>query len=695
MPKKIIITAALPYANGPIHMGHMVEYIQADIFSRFMKLIGEKAIFCCADDTHGTPVEIAAMKKGILPEQLINEMHKEHLQDFIDFQIEFDSYYSTNSEENRKYSEYIFNELKKKDLIYKKEVELTYCEKCGRFLPDRYVKGKCPKCGADDQYGDVCEKCNSTHTTIDLVDPFCTICGAAPVRKKSHHHFFKLSQCSDQLKEYLENNKNLQPEVKNYVMNWIKEGLKDWDISRDGPYFGFRIPEEENLYFYVWLDAPVGYIASTENYCKNVSKGKDKVEDYWKQGRIMHFIGKDIIYFHFLFWPAMLMNSGFSLPESINVHGFLTVNKEKMSKSRGTFFTAREYLKILDPGYLRFYYAANLTKTMKDIDLDFNDFKSRINNELVADLGNFIYRTLGFANKNFGSKLTGFDENEKKPIIDDLNKKFEAVKRSYSELNFREAVKLILEVGSVGNKYFQDNKPWELIKTDEKKAQQATTFCVNIAKNIGILIKPILPEMSKKIESQLNLPEQKWENLGFDLKNAEIGKAEILVKKIENEFDALAVKDLFTTLDLRTAKILEAKDHQDSDKLLILQIDCGDKRQLVAGLKEHYKPEELVGKTIVVVKNLAPAKLRGEMSAGMLLAGTEGDKVRVLEVEAKPGEQVTADGFEPQPEKEISFKDFLNINMEVNQEKATYKGAVLKANKKEVVCKEIKKGKIS
>ena len=422
--KKILITSALPYANGPIHLGHMVEYIQTDIFARFLRLIGEHVIYCCADDSHGTPIEIAAMKKGILPEQLIDEMHKEHLQDFTDFQIKFDSYHSTNSKENKRFSDLIFNELKKKDLIYQKEVELTYCNKCGRFLPDRYVKGKCPKCGADDQYGDVCEKCKAAYSTTDLIEPFCAICGTAPVKKKSVHYFFQLSKCSKQIKDWLDKNKNLQQEVKNYVLNWIKEGLKDWDITRDGPYFGFKIPGEEDKYYYVWLDAPIGYIASTEYYCTHLAKGKERVEEYWKDGRIIHFIGKDIIYFHFLFWPAMLMNSGFALPEDIVVHGYLVANKEKMSKSRGTFFTARDYLNVLPPDYLRFYYAANLSKTMSDIDLDFNDIKSRANNELVADLGNFVYRVLSFVNKNFDSTLSGFDEKETKPIIDELKRKF-------------------------------------------------------------------------------------------------------------------------------------------------------------------------------------------------------------------------------------------------------------------------------
>ncbi|MBU0536022.1 MAG: methionine--tRNA ligase [Nanoarchaeota archaeon] len=693
MQKKIVVTSALPYANGPIHIGHMVEYIQTDVFVRFLRLIGEPVIYCCADDTHGTPIEISAKKKGILPEQLIDEIHKEHIDDFQKFMISFDSYYSTNSEENRKYSDFIFTKLKEKELIYRKDVELTYCAKCNRFLPDRYVKGKCPKCGAEDQYGDVCEKCNATYSTTDLVNPFCTVCGAAPTQKSSNHYFFKLSACSDDLKKWLESNKNLQPEVKNYILNWIKEGLKDWDISRDGPYFGFNIPGEKDLYYYVWLDAPVGYIASTENYCKNISKEKCSVDDYWKNGRIIHFIGKDIIYFHFLFWPLMLMKSGFSTPEDIVVHGFLTVNNEKMSKSRGTFFTAKDYLKILDPEYLRFYFASNLNKSMSDIDLDFNDFKSSINNKLVADLGNFVYRVLSFSNRNCSSKVTGFSEKE---LQKELKAKYEDIKKAYLSYNMRETVKLILEVGSIGNKYFQDNKPWELVKTDEKKAEEVVSFCVNLVKDISIISKPILPAMSAKIEAQLNIKPQSWEDLDKELKNHEIGKGEILIKKLEDELDKLAVKDPFALLDIAAAEILEAKKHPEADKLLILQINTGiDKRQICAGIANYYKPEDLVGKKIIVLRNLKPAKLRGEMSAGMLLAGSDGNSVKIIEAPgSKPGDRVFINGITPSPESQISIEDFFKVKINVDKHKVLYRGEPLKTEKAELKV-ELDSGKVS
>ncbi len=695
--KKTVVTSALPYANGPLHIGHMVEYIQTDIFVRFLRLTREKAIYCCADDTHGTPIEIAAMKKGIPPTYLINQMHEEHLKDFNEFLISFDSYHSTNSEENKRFSDLIFTRLRENGLIYKKKVELIYCPKCNRFLPDRYVKGKCPKCGADDQYGDVCEKCNATYSTTDLAEPYCAICGSPPTTRSSEHYFFRLSSCADDLREWLNSNRNLQPEVRNYVLGWIKEGLRDWDITRDGPYFGFNIPGEKDLYYYVWLDAPVGYISSTENYCRNIMKGKEKVEDYWKHGRIIHFIGKDIIYFHFLFWPAMLMNSGFSLPEDIVVHGFLTVNKEKMSKSRGTFFTARDYLKALDPEYLRFYYASNLTKSEGDIDLDFEDFRSSINNKLVADLGNFTYRVVSFAEKNLGSETEAFSEPE---LEEKLRQKYDEIKEAYRSYNFRRAVSLILEAGSVGNKYFQDNKPWELAKKEKdsdewKRMKEVVSFCVNLVKEISILIKPVLPRFSAGIEKQLNLEEQSWDCLGKKLESRKLGKAEILISKIGDELESIAVKDPLALLDLRTARVVEARKHPDADKLLIMQVDIGsEKRQIVAGLAGHYSPEEIEGKNIVIVKNLRPAKLKGETSAGMLLAGDDRRNVRILESDEEPGASVFVNGIEPQPDKEVGIDDFNKVKLTISHGRVYYKGEPLRAGKSEVRV-DLEKGKVS
>jgi len=441
--QKILVTSALPYANGPIHIGHLVEYIQVDIFVRFLRLIEEDVLFVCADDTHGAPIEIKASELKITPEQLITKVYDGHVKDFKDFLISFDNYHTTHSEENKHYSDLIFTRLKEKGFIYTKEIEVTYCEHCKRTLPDRYVKGKCPKCNAPDQYGDVCENCNAAYKTTDLIDPYCIICKNRPIRKTSKHYFFKLSKFSKKLESWIKKNKNLQPEIKNFVFSWIKNGLEDWNISRDGPYFGFKIPGEENKYYYVWLDAPIGYIASTDNYCK---KHGLKTEDYWnnKSSRIYHFIGKDIIYFHFLFWPAMLLGAGFQLPYHIPVHGFLTVNGEKMSKSRGTFFTAREFLQKYSSEYLRFYYASLLGSKMSDIDLSFSDFGKKINNELAANLGNFCYRVLNFLNKNFEGEIKGIDNN--KALTNEIKKLVKRIESGYSSLNLNEALKGILHI---------------------------------------------------------------------------------------------------------------------------------------------------------------------------------------------------------------------------------------------------------
>ena len=686
---KIVVTSALPYANGSIHIGHLVEYIQTDIFVRFLKLIGKDAIYCCADDTHGTPIEIKATQLGIKPEELIAKFHKEHQKDFADFNIHFDSYYSTNSPENKKYADQIFLALKDKGLIYTKEVESFYDKKAKRYLPDRYVKGECPNCGAADQYGDVCEKCNSTHKPIDLINPYSTVSGEKPVRKKSMHYFFKLSSLSDKLENWFKSNKKLQPEIINYLQNWIKKGLQDWDISRDGPYFGFKIPGESDKYYYVWLDAPIGYIASTQNYCKK--HGLDAEKEYWKNSNseIIHFIGKDIIYFHFLFWPAMLMESGFNLPNNIVVHGFLTVKNEKMSKSRGTFLTAREYLNVLDPEYLRFYYAAHLSHKLQDLDLEWGQFKDKINNELVANVGNFVYRVLSFCNKNFDSKLS-------RPNVDFLTKfNYEEIKKLYEDFNFNEALKKIQHISSEGNKYFQDNAPWKLIKDDREKAHEVITTCANLVKNLSILLKPILPVMSEKIEKQLLLKEHAWTNLDSFIEDVQIGHASILVKKIGDELEKFTepAEESFSKLNIKVAKVEKVEDHPDADKLYIIQITLGkEKRQLVAGLRPYYKKEELEGKHICVITNLKPAKLRGYDSNGMLLAGDDGKNVGLLIApKSKPGNQVCVEGVKP-ADKEIDFKEFQEIKLTVKDGNAVFDGKELQTNSEIISVEKVKDG---
>ena len=680
---KILVTSALPYANGPIHCGHLVEYIQVDIFVRFLRLIEEDVLFVCADDTHGAPIEIKAAELGITPEKLIADVYKEHVQDFNDFLISFDNYHTTHSEENRYYSNLIFERLRKNGHIYTKDIEVTYCEHCKRTLPDRYVKGKCPKCNAPDQYGDVCENCNAAYKTIDLIEPYCAICKNKPIRKSSKHYFFKLSKFSKKLESWLKKNKNLQPEIKNFVFNWIKNGLEDWNISRDGPYFGFKIPGEEDKYYYVWLDAPIGYIASTDNYCK---KHGLKTEDYWnsKNCRIYHFIGKDIIYFHFLFWPAMLIGSDFQLPYHMPVHGFLTVNGEKMSKSRGTFFTAREFLQKHNAEYLRFYYASLLSSKMSDIDLNFKEFGSKINNELAANIGNFCYRVLNFLNRYFDGEVKEIDNNRK--LVAEIKKLTKNIEKNYYALNFSEAVKDILHISSLGNKYFQDNEPWKLINKDKEKVHKILGFCVSIVKNLSILTQPILPNFSSNLQNQLNTQNLKWKDINFELKNHKIGKDEILITKMEVQ------KQQFP-LNLKVAKIMEIKDHPNADKLYILDIDLGtEKRQLVAGIKGHYSADELKDKKIIVVTNLKPAKLRGVESNGMLLAGDDGTGPGLLTAdESSPGDKVYFEGFENDA-KELTFDDFLKIHMAVKNSKVYFENKELKTDKEIVKVQRTKDG---
>ena len=526
---RILVTSALIYANGPVHIGHMVEYIQTDIWVRFMKLAGHDVVYCGADDTHGTPIEINAAKQGVTPEEFIEHWWREHKRDYDDYHVGFDSYYTTNSPENQMYTELIFQRLRENGHIYTKEMELTYCEHCERFLPDRYVKGTCPMCGAQDQYGDVCEKCNAAYDTTDLVNPYCSVCGSPPIRRDSLHYFFRLSSFSGWLEEWLNGNMDLQPEIRNQILSWVHEGLQDWCISRDGPYFGFRIPGEENKYFYVWLDAPIGYIASTANYCRDRPCTAD---DYWQspEGTIIHFIGKDIIYFHLLFWPAVLHGAGFHVPDNVVVHGFLTVDGEKMSKSRGTFLTAEEFKEYLDPELLRYYYAANLSHTMSDIDLNLENLRSKINNELVSNLANLFYRVLSFLERYYDGRCGKVGDTG---LLGEVRERCMAAKAHYMGFDFRDAVNEMLAIGSVGNKFFQDNRPWELVKTDPEEGLRVLTDCVNIVKDLTVLMKPVMPVFAGRMEEQLNLPGLSWADVDTVVEDHTIGKAEIVLKKID------------------------------------------------------------------------------------------------------------------------------------------------------------------
>ena len=677
--KKIIVTSALPYSNGPIHLGHLVEYIQTDIFVRFLKLTGKDAIYCCADDTHGTPIELKAKELGIKPEELIARFYKEHQEDFKTFYIEFDSYYSTNSRENKYFSDLIFKRLKEKGFIYKKEIEAMYSEKGKRFLPDRFIKGKCPKCRAPEQYGDVCENCGATYKPTDLIGAYSVTDGSKPVLKKTEHFFFKLSEFSEFLEKWLEKNKALQKEVVNFVKNWIKQGLEDWDISRDKPYFGFKIPDSE-LYYYVWLDAPIGYISSLSNYLK---KDLKKAEEIWNKSEVIHFIGKDIAYFHFLFWPAVLHGANFKLPDALHVHGFLTVNGEKMSKSRGTFFTAREFAEKYPAEYLRFYYSNMLSSKLADIDLNFNDFVDRVNNELAGNLGNFCFRILSFINRNFKGKIRDIADNTE--LINKINEKTKKIKNCYETLDFNLAANEILAVSDLGNKYFQNNEPWKLIKKDKDKVEKICGLCLNIAKNLSILMQPILPKFSSELQKQLNVKDLSWNDINFKLKNHKINKEKILIDKIEKK-----AEEEFP-LSLKAAKIISVEDHPNADKLYVLKVDLGkEKRQLVAGIKGHYSKKDLENKKIIVVANLKHANLRGIESQGMLLAAEDAEgTVGLLAVkDSELGSEAKFGNLENST-KEITFENFQKIRIEVKQGKVFFNGRELKAGKEAVSAEKV------
>jgi len=671
-----IITAALPYANGRVHIGSLVEYIQVDIYVRFLKLIGQEALYICASDMHGTPIEVNASKQGKKPKEFALENHKANLATFKKYLIEFDNYHHTDSKENKELAEYFFNKLKEKGFIYKKEMEIVFCEDCDRSLPDRFVKGTCPNCGTFDQYGDVCESCNLTLKGVDLINPKCSICQATPIKKDSEHYFFKLSKFGDKIKKWMVK-AELQPEIKNSVKEWLDKGLEDWCISRDGPYYGFKIPGEKDKYFYVWLDAPIGYISSTKNYC---DREKLKWEEVWRKSEVTHVIGKDIIYFHYLFWPAMLMAAGFDAPDNMLVHGFLTINGQKMSKSRGTYFSGEDFLKLYNPEALRFYYANHLSKKLADIDLDFENFKDSVNNRLVANLGNFGYRTLSFAQKNYGGDIVRSSEKKLEKEILEL---VEEIGKNYADFNFKEAMAGILRISDLGNVYFQKAEPW--VNPSEKQKQ--VSWCVNLIKNLAILIKPVLPEFSLEVEKTLGLKELSWKDINFDFVG-KISKPKILIQKIEKVPESAVFP-----LDLKVGKIIDVNDHPNADSLYLMKVDFGnEKRQVVAGLKKYFETAELIGKKAVFVVNLKPAKLRGEKSEAMILAAGDGKNVSVLEVEkSSVGSSVSFEGYDNNT-KQITFDDFVKIKMKVKNKQVIYETKHLKTDVEDVVVKGIKDG---
>ncbi len=644
--KKILVTTALPYANGPIHLGHLLEGIQADIWVRFQKLSGNECYFFCADDTHGTPVMLAAKKEGISPEELVSRIHKEHYKDLTSFHIEYDNYYTTNSDENKFYSEDIYLKLKEKKYINEREIEQAYCEHDKMFLPDRFIKGTCPKCGAKDQYGDGCEVCGASYSPTDLVDSTCAICGTKPVRKNSKHLFFDLKKLKNEIWSWIENPNHVHDGVRNKLKEWFKEDLREWDISRDAPYFGFKIPGELEKYFYVWLDAPVGYMASSKNFFK-----EDSIfTNFWEKGigEIVHFVGKDILYFHTLFWPAMLIGSGYKTPTRVNVHGFIKVNGEKMSKSKGTFIKASSFAKNLNPEHFRYFLASKLNDNLEDIDLSFSEFSSKINSGLVGNIINILSRTSTSILDKLDRKI-GKLNDEGKQILSLLVSKKSEIEKHYSEKNYIKVIKEIELLGDLVNKFVNDKAPWSLVKSNLEEARFVVTTAVNASRILGIYLQPILPNISSKIFNQFGLSEKinfsEIENfieeikiLPYSLLSERVDEKAIQKMIEENKEINIPKKEESKSLDLssnglikiedlnkvelRVGKILEANEVVGADKLLELKVDLSEfgLKNIFAGIKSSYKPEELLGLKVVVVANLEPRKMKFGISEAMLLA---------------------------------------------------------------------------
>jgi methionyl-tRNA synthetase len=671
MTRKILVTAALPYANAPIHLGHLVEYILPDIWTRFQKMRGNDCVYCCADDTHGTPVMIRARQEGITPETLIARTHQEHVRDLSRFDIGFDHFYSTHSDENRRLSETIYQRLKDGGHIATRDVEQAYCETCNMFLPDRFIRGICPKCGAADQYGDNCEVCSATYTPLEMKEPQCSLCKNPPVRRTSKHYFFKLGDFTEPLKKWMAGGR-VDEQTQNKLREWFDEGLRDWDISRDAPYFGFLIPGETDKYFYVWLDAPIGYMASTMNYC---SKTGRKFEDYWcdPATEIHHFIGKDITYFHALFWPAMLMGAGFNTPTKLTIHGFLTINGVKMSKSRGTFIMAATYLKHLDPEYLRYYYACKLSGGIEDIDLNLDDFVQRVNSDLVGNIANLASRSISMLGKSLQGRLGSLSEPARQ-LLDLLRADSEKMADEYENRNYAAAMRRLCGLADDVNRYIDQRKPWTAVKTDPEHARETLTAVINAVRLLAIYLKPVLPLMVAKIEKMLKIEPLRWTDLGDSLESRTIGEFERLIERIDpqriqnmiqdskNEQashpaaqavqPAVATEpiapqisfDEFMKIDLRVARVLKAEAIEGADKLLRLEVDLGGQsRTVIAGIRLAYQPEKLVGKLMIVAANLAPRKMKFGVSEGMILAaGPGGSDIFALSVDdgAAPGQRI-------------------------------------------------------
>ena len=677
--KNILVTSALPYANGQIHLGHLVEYIQTDIWVRYQKMAGNQTYYFCADDTHGTPIMLAAKKAAITPEQLIAQVKKDHYRDLSAFHVDFTNFHSTHSPENEKLAVLFFNKANEKGHINKKQINQAYCEHDKMFLPDRFIKGTCPKCKATEQYGDSCEVCGTTYSPTDLIDAQCALCGTKPIQKESDHYFFKLSDFSDKLQEWYAAGNHVNESVAKKMQDWFEAGLNDWDISRDGPYFGFKIPGEENKFFYVWMDAPIGYIASALNYFEEKNQ-KDVFEKFWQNDnefKIYHFIGKDIMYFHTLFWPAQLMAADFKTPNAVFVHGFLTINGEKMSKSKGTFIQASTYSKHLDPNYLRFYYATKLSDTMDDLDLNLDDFLFRVNSDLVGNFINIFSRSASIA-KKLDNRL-GHMDAEGKNLCSSIIDSKEKIQDLFRNRQFAKAMKEITSLGDIINKYIHEQEPWQIIKQDSERARVIITNALNAAKILAGYLKPVLPELIGKIEDFFRIEPITFNNLSSIMEDHQISQYQHLIQRVDKkqiekmlqdskqslndkkqtsntkssqkikaqetnlESSEISIDDLFK-VDLRVGLIIDAKDVPEADKLLQLTINLGElgTRNVFAGIKKAYSPQELIQKKCVVVANLKPRKMKFGVSEAMIMATGEGESLSLMipDKKADPGDKL-------------------------------------------------------
>ena len=656
--RRIVVTSALPYANGDIHLGHLVEYLQTDFWVRYQKLRGHDCVYICADDTHGTPIMIRARKEGITPEELIARSHATHLKDFTDFQVSFDNYYTTNSPENRELSERIYGAAEKQGFITKKTTPQLYCEHCKMFLPDRFVKGTCPKCGATGQYGDSCEKCGATYGAEELGSPICTTCGGTPIVKDSEHLYFELEPQHDYLEKWIP--EHTTSDVSNKLLEWFKEPLRGWCISRDAPYFGFEIPGYKDKFFYVWVDAPIGYIASLKNWCQKNGQG-----DLWNDEAVelYHFIGKDIIRFHCLFWPGMLHAAGFKGPSKVFVHGFLTVNGEKMSKSKGTFVNARTYLNNLPPEALRYYYAAKLGGTTDDMDLNLQDFVQRVNSDLVGKITNIASRGGQMLQKKLDGRLGRLDD-EGRALLEKCRVAGETLAKFYEDRRFNQVIVEIARLADAANEYFDRHEPWKTVKTDAETTRTTLTAALNAFRTIAIYLKPILPVYADKAMRFFGETEWTWESVNQPLEDRTLGAYEYLANRIEQkQVDAmiaaatinpgesgevshesrasknkakapLALPALkpeiafadFEKLDLRVGIVESCEIVPKSSKLLKFVLDAGPlgRRTIFSGIRPAYPdPSALVGKPVIFVANLAPRKMSVGVSEGMILFAGE------------------------------------------------------------------------